>query len=103
MARVTILNSEVWLAELGCAVAVLWQVTLIVTRPTLSSSRKELKREFGEEKLSENINLTAVNDAPNPQCAPRRKGIDLQPSEGAVNVQGNSQHSVCCSSHRCPG
>lgn len=45
MAQVTVLNSEVRLAELGRAIAVLWKVTLIVTRPTLSSSRKELKRE----------------------------------------------------------
>lgn len=45
MARVTILNGEVWLAELGRAIAVLREVTLVVTRPTLSSSRKELERE----------------------------------------------------------
>jgi len=45
VARVTVLNGEVWLAELGCAIAVLWKVTLVATRPTLSSCRKELKRE----------------------------------------------------------
>lgn len=50
MARVTVLNGEVWLAELGRAVAVLGKVTLVATRPTLGSPRKELNRE-GREKL----------------------------------------------------
>lgn len=54
MAWVTVLNGEVRLAELGRAVAVLWKVTLVVTRPTLSSSRKELKRE-GKGKLCQKI------------------------------------------------
>lgn len=45
MARVTVLNGEVWLAELERAVAVLRKVTLVATGPTLGSSRKELERE----------------------------------------------------------
>lgn len=54
MARVTVLNGEVRLAELGRAVAILWKVTLVVTCPTLGSSRKELKRE-GRGKLHQKI------------------------------------------------
>lgn len=60
VARVPVLHSEVWLAELGRAIAVLREVTLVATRPTLGSSRKELKRKEEEEAASENRNLSSV-------------------------------------------
>lgn len=75
MAGVTVLNGEVGLAELGGAVAVLWKVTLVVARPTLGSSRKELKREKGET-ASANRNLTAeTNTAPDPQLCPKTRAL----------------------------
>lgn len=60
VAWVPILHSEVWLTELGRAIAVLWEVTLIATCPTLGSSRKELKRKEEEETASENRNLRSM-------------------------------------------
>lgn len=74
VARVPVLHGEVGLAELGRAVAVLGEVTLVATRTTLGSPRKELNRE-GREKphqktARENTDLTAdTNTAP---AAPNR-------------------------------
>lgn len=71
VARVPVLHGEVRLAELGRAVAVLGEVTLVVTRTTLGSPRKELNREGREkphQKTAENTDLTADrNTAPDAQ------------------------------------
>lgn len=45
VAGVPVLHCEVWLAELGRAVAELWEVTLVGACPTLGAPRKELRRE----------------------------------------------------------
>lgn len=51
VAGVPVLHREVWLAELGRAIAELWEVTLVGACPTLGAPRKELRRERGEGKL----------------------------------------------------
>lgn len=90
MARVAVLNGEVRLAELGRAVAVLWEVTLVATRPTLGSSRKKLKRER-RGRLHQKIETLQQRRTLHPtHDIPPKKGTDLEPCVRAVYMHGDS-------------